>query len=200
MSISGIIAGAAFLIPTIASILGIKDPSQLTEELYNQLINIVNSTYSKWVDKANQAIAGGSLSASQIGKPDFNWLKKQIYENQAQQIYEFNKQLNEAKIKDNESFGNSFIGKGLKALGTGLVDFTKIGNSIPSLPGSWRDNAKQSILKWGNDNQTNVINKFSGYNEKASQQIKQIEKDQVRSHNANKINLNNYRNVNIKGK
>lgn len=198
MSASGIIAGAAFLIPTIASIFGIKDPTQLTEELYAQLVSIVNSTYSKWVDKASQAIAGGSLSASQIGKPDFNWLKKQLYEQQAQQTYDFSKALNQAKIKDNESFGNSIWGKGLKVVGNALVDATKLGSNIPSMPGGWMDRAKESISRWGNDNQDRVISHYESKNKQAADAIKKIEKKQVVSHNSNKLNLKDYRNVTIK--
>lgn len=202
---------AIFLLPLIGDILGIRNINNLVESDRNRLQEIANEALNKWNEKINKYNYSGANLAT--GKPDFGWLKRQLYENQAQQVYEFQKELNQAKKIDQEKAANIGIANPLKNIGNWFVDIGKqAGNVIGSTIATFdkdkgqyvidqvnksTNHATDQIRKWGNENTYNVINKYKDkFNDKQlNQQLDKINKQQIASHNSNRNALQEYKNL-----
>lgn len=198
---------ALFILPIVGDILGIRNISQLVESDRNRLEELAQNALNKWNEKINKYNYSGANLVT--GKPDYQWLKRQLYENQTQEVYNFQKELAAAKAKDaNDSRNLGLVNAGKNIANYFVDQFKTVGNVVGSATSKW-DNGKlnnkvndtlngwtSDIKRWGNENTYNVLdkykNKFSGKDNLQSR-VNQINKQQIASHNSNRNALNEYR-------
>lgn len=202
-------ADALLILPMIGDILGIRNVNSLVERDRNALEELANNALEKWNDKLNKYnYSGGNLAS---GKPDYSWLKRQLFEEQTQKVYEFKREMDKARKIDANKSQNLGLANIAKDVGQYVLDVGKqagnIGGSIVSLfdkeKGKWVQKqvdsginyAGDQINRWGNDETYKVIDKYKNqFNQnKVQNKLDQINKQQIASHNSNRRALQQYK-------